>query len=286
MALQRFGGGRVKPGHDVRLRLIFNADDFGLHTSVNEAVEQAHSQGVLTAASLMVGSPGHEEAVAIARRMTTLAVGLHLVLTDGIPVLPAAQIPALTQANGRFRDDMAGMGLTLAVSATARAELRAEIDAQIARFAESGLTPDHINAHKHYHLHPVIFAQIAHAPGFPAMRIPFETGGPAIQNLWCRALRRRGLPSPDRVVGLRWSGAFTADPVLEALSRLQPGVTEFYFHPATRNDVPGGAPGYRYTDELAALTDARVIDAVAGIPRGGYAAMLTRRDDRLAVAQG
>ena len=267
------------------MRLIFNADDFGLHSSVNEAVEHAHTQGVLTAASLMVGSPGHAEAIAIARRTPSLATGLHLVLTDGLPVLPAAQIPALTQPNGRFRDDMAGMGLTLAVSTAARAELRAEIDAQIARFAETGLTPDHINAHKHYHLHPVIFALAARAPGFPTMRIPFEIGGPAMQNLWCRALRRRGLPAPDRVEGLRWSGAFTADRVLEALARLQPGITEFYFHTATSNDVPGGAPGYRYTDELAALTDPRVISAIADIPRGGYAAMLTARDDRFAIAR-
>lgn len=266
-------------------RLVFNADDFGLHVSVNEAVEQAHTQGVLTAASLMVGSPGHDEAVRISRHLPTLAVGLHLVLTDGVPVLPAARIPALTQPNGRFRDDMAGMGLTLAVSAAARAELRAEVDAQIARFAESGLRPDHINAHKHYHLHPTIFAAIAHAPGFPAIRIPFEIGGPALQNLWCRVLRRRGLPAPDRVAGLRWSGAFTAERVLQALTTLSPGVTEFYFHPATTDDVPGGAPGYRYRDELAALTDPRVIAAVASIPRGGYAAMLGARDDRAAVAR-
>jgi chitin disaccharide deacetylase len=267
------------------LRLIFNADDFGLHSSVNEAVERAHSDGVLTAASLMVGSPGHDEAVAVARRNPALAVGLHLVLTDGIPVLSPARIPALTQPNGRFRDDMAGMGLTLAISSAARAELRAEIDAQIARFTETGLIPDHINAHKHYHLHPVIFALAARAPGFPTMRIPFEVGGSTIQNLWCRALRRHGLPAPDRVVGLRWSGAFTAKRMLEALAQLPPGVTEFYFHPATRNDVPGGAPGYRYTDELAALTDPRVIAAVAGIPRGGYAAMIAARDDRSAVAR-
>lgn len=255
-------------------RLIFTADDFGLDTLVNDAVEQAHTQGVLTAASLMVGAPGHDEAVKIARRNPSLAVGLHLVLTDGVPVLPAVLIPALTQPNGRFRDDMAGMGLTLATSRAARAELRAEIDAQIARFAATGLTPDHINAHKHYHLHPVIFAAVARAPGFPAMRIPLETGGPVIQNLWCSVLRRHGLPAPNRVVGLRWSGAFTAERVLEALARLAPGVTEFYFHPATCNDVPGGAPGYRYTEELAALTDPRVIEAVVGIRRGGYAAML------------
>jgi len=172
---------------------------------------------------------------------------------------------------------MVGMSVTLATSRVARSELVAEVEAQLARFAETGLVADHINAHKHYHLHPVIFAiamRAARIGGFPTMRIPLETGGPAIQNLWCRVLRRHGLPAPDRVLGLRWSGAFTAERVLEGLRGLQPGVTEFYFHPATRDDVPGGARGYRYRDELAALTDPRVIEAAAHIPRGGYAAML------------
>jgi hopanoid biosynthesis associated protein HpnK len=261
----------------MRIRLIFNADDFGLHARVNEAVERAHGQGVLTAASLMVGSPGMDEAVAIARRMPSLAVGLHLVLTDGVPVLPAARIPALVQKNGRFRDDMAGLGLTLAVSREARAEMAAEIAAQFARFAETGLRADHINAHKHFHLHPLIGAaalRAARAAGFPAMRVPHEIGGPVLQNAWCRVMRATGLPAPDRVVGLRWSGAFTAERVLAALRQIPAGVSEFYFHPATSNDVPGGAPGYRYTDELAALIDPRVIEAVRHIPRGGYAAML------------
>jgi hopanoid biosynthesis associated protein HpnK len=270
------------------VRLIFNADDFGLHARVNEAVEHAHTQGVLTAASLMVGSPGMAEAVTIARRQPGLAVGLHLVLTDGVPVLPPGRIPALTQKNGRFRDDMASLGLTLAISPAARAELTAEIDAQIARFTETGLPCDHINAHKHFHLHPVIGAlavRAARAAGISTMRVPNEIGGPAIQNLWCRVMRATGLPAPDRVVGLRWSGAFTAERLLEALPRTPPGVTEFYFHPATSDDVPGGAPGYRYTDELAALTDPRVIAAVQGIPRGGYAAMLGLRDDRDGTVQ-
>ena len=44
--------------------LIITADDFGLHASVNRAVQQAHREGVLAAASLMVGSPAARDAVA------------------------------------------------------------------------------------------------------------------------------------------------------------------------------------------------------------------------------
>ena len=267
-------------------RIILNADDLGLAAPVNAAIETAHRKGVLTAASLMVGEPGLAEGVALARRNPGLAVGLHLTLTDGTPILPLDRIPALVQPNGRFRDDMAGLGLILATSRAARAQLRAEITAQFAAFRATGLACDHLNAHKHYHLHPVIAAiafREAARHGIRAVRIPWEPPGlvpgagrallPMI--LFLRRLAaRHGLRAPDRVVGLRWSGAFTADRLAAVLTRLPPGVTEIYLHPATTGGFPGAAPGYRYAEELAALTDPRVRAAAARYATGGYTAML------------
>jgi predicted glycoside hydrolase/deacetylase ChbG (UPF0249 family) len=37
--------------------IIVTADDFGVAREINDAVEQAHRAGVLTAASLMIGAP-------------------------------------------------------------------------------------------------------------------------------------------------------------------------------------------------------------------------------------
>ena len=59
----------------MRRRLILTADDFGLSPEVNAAVERAHREGVLTAASLMVGERAAPEAVEVARRNPRLAVG-------------------------------------------------------------------------------------------------------------------------------------------------------------------------------------------------------------------
>lgn len=275
-------------------RLIFTADDLGLAAETNQGIERAHREGVLTAASLMVGEAGFEEGVRVARANPGLAVGLHLTLTDGVPVLPAAQIPALTQKNGRFRDDMAALGLLLALSPIARAELAAEVAAQMGRFTETGLACDHVNAHKHYHLHPLIGAalmQAAAGAGVRCIRLPWEPGAlvrsvdPASPRQaewalkpWCATLRKRArnwnLLAPDQVVGLAWSGHFEAARLLGVLPLLPEGVTELYFHPATAGGFPGSAPGYAYGGELAALCDPRVAEAVAGIPRGGYAAML------------
>ncbi|MBV8473575.1 MAG: ChbG/HpnK family deacetylase, partial [Hyphomicrobiales bacterium] len=135
-------------------RLVVNADDFGLAPEVNEAVERAHRRGVLSAASLMVAAPAASDAVMRARRMPTLSVGLHLVLVEGDPATPAAEIPALVNASGRLRADLVTYGSAIAFSAAARRQIQREIRAQFEAFRATGLPLDHVNTHQHYHLHP------------------------------------------------------------------------------------------------------------------------------------
>lgn len=267
-------------------RVILTADDLGLSGQVNAAIEQAHREGILTAASLMVAEAAAAEGMAVARRNPALAVGLHLTLTDGTPCLPAERIPALVRADGRFRDDLAGLSLALLTSAAARAQARAEIAAQIAAFRATGLVCDHLNAHKHFHLSPPVAAialRAAAAAGIRCIRIPWEP--PALVpgaargmwplTAWLRRLAaRHGLSAPDRVVGLAWTGRFSADRLAAVLPRLPPGVTEVYLHPATAGGFPGAAAGYDYPGELAALLDPRARAAAAGLATGGYRAML------------
>src|SRR5436309_15427888 len=97
-------------------RLIVTADDFGLSLPINEAVEKAHRQGVLSAASLMVGAPAAEDAVSRARSLRSLGVGLHLTLLEGRPVLPPAKVPGLVEPDGRFSSDPFRFGVALFLS--------------------------------------------------------------------------------------------------------------------------------------------------------------------------
>ncbi len=260
--------------------LIVTADDFGAALAVNEAVEQAHVEGILTAASLMVSGAAVDDAVARARRLPDLGVGLHIVLADGAPVLPPERVPALVGADGRFRESMLRTALTIAGSPAARAQLHAEIEAQFQAFAATGLPLDHVNAHKHFHLHPMIASAIlAIGPryGMKAMRAPVEPGTTPALRWWAGLLggraRARGLAVNDRVVGLAWSGAFDAVRMRRAVSEIDSGLTEIYCHPATSDTWAGHAPGYRYRDELAALTDPAVAQALAarGVSRGSFA---------------
>ena len=273
-------------------RLVVTADDFGLSTEVNEAVERAHRDGILTAASLMVGAPAAAEAVRIARANPSLRVGLHLVLVEAAPVLPPARIPALVDARGMFRSDMARAGAAMFFRPSVRRQLRAEVEAQFEAYAATGLALDHVDAHKHFHLHPTIAGALIAAGrrrGARAVRVPAEPAAvvrgidpaaprlvPAVTAPFTRALGARlrgaGFSVPDRVFGLAWSGAMTGDRIRAVLDRLPDGLTEGYTHPATAGGFAGSAPGYRYADELAGLTDPAVRAAAdrSGARRGGY----------------
>jgi hopanoid biosynthesis associated protein HpnK len=241
----------------------------------------------------MVGGAAVEDAVARARRLPDLRVGLHLALTDARPLLPPARLRGLVKRDGTFRDDMARVGLELAARPGLRRRLAAEVATQFQAFADTGLPLDHVNAHRHFHLHPYVARvtfRCARRHGAKATRVPAEPwrlvrsidpagrgwAGPLLgpwTMLLRRLARRAGLVAPDRVFGLAWSGAFTRERVEAVLDRLPEGSTELYFHPATRAGFPGAAPGYRYADELAALTAPSVHERAArpDVRRIGYA---------------
>ena len=272
--------------------LIVTADDFGAAVEVNKAVERAHRDGILSAASLMVAGPAAHDAVARAKAMPGLRVGLHLVLVEGRPVLPAAAVPDLVDKNGAFRTDMARAGAAMFFWPRVRAQLRAEIEAQFAAFEATGLRLDHVNAHKHFHLHPTIAALIVTlgaAHGVRGARVPLEprtvlarvekrepSGLAALTRPFARSLknrfRRAGIGSPDQVFGLAWSGAMTHARLAGLIENLPDGLSEIYLHPAT-GPYPGSAPGYCYREELAALTDPALPGLIGarGIRMGGYA---------------
>jgi chitin disaccharide deacetylase len=261
-------------------QLVITADDFGAAPPVNDAVEAAHLHGVLSAASLMVAAPAAADAIVRARRLPSLRVGLHLVLVEGTPVLPASKVSHLIDSNGQLRSDLAAFGTTLAFNRRARQQLAAEIQAQFAAFRDSGLTLDHCNGHKHFHLHPVVaslLTELGPRFGLRAVRVPLEplrvlkdveprtAWSPArLISAFALMLRRRvraaGLLAADQVFGLQWSGQMTSERLGGLIRKLPEGLSEIYLHPATE-PFPGCAPGYRYREELQALMAPAVIAA-------------------------
>ena len=114
-------------------QIILNADDFGRHALINEAVRRAAADGLLRSASLMAGEPAFSEAVAIAKVTPALGVGVHLTLIDGCPVLPPEEIPSLVDDAGRFRPDHTAFARDYLAGRVRRADIRRELAAQIAK---------------------------------------------------------------------------------------------------------------------------------------------------------
>jgi hopanoid biosynthesis associated protein HpnK len=271
--------------------LIITADDFGAAPEVNEAVERAHRDGVLSAASLMVSGRAAADAVARAKALPSLKVGLHLVLVEGRPVLPPASVPDLVDGHGFFRTDMARAGAAMFLRPKVGAQLAREIEAQFAAFAATGLVLDHVNAHKHFHLHPTIAAlmlKTGQAYGARGARVPLEpqqvlakieayrpSAVTVLTRPFARGLKRRfvraGMAAPDQVFGLAWSGAMHTGRLKGLITHLPEGISEIYLHPALCA-YPGSAPGYAYGAELAALLDPEVKRLIGqgNIRIGGY----------------
>lgn len=242
-------------------RLIVNADDFGRSASINEAVIRAHREGILTTASLMVNEPECAAAVQLAKACPRLGVGLHLTLLMGRAALAPAQIPGLVNARGEFSDAPAATGARYFFRRELRAQLRAEIHAQFARFRATGLTLDHVNGHLHMHLHPVVFDILmrdAAELGIAHLRLtrePFWMDFPlAAGNRLYRAshaliylflswnaaarLRRLRIQHTRRVFGLLQNARVNEAYVLKLLPLLPLGDSELYSHPSLDEFLP------------------------------------------------
>ena len=223
----------------------------------------------------MVGGAAARDAVLRARRLPTLSVGLHLVVTRGRPVLKPAEIPALVDREGRLPESLARAGFRYFLLPAARRQLRMEVRAQFAAFRETGLPLDHVSVHNHMQLHPTILGLILEAvrgDAPPPVRLPYEpflpswradregSAGRLLSWLflypWAGLVRRRlesdDVPCNASLFGMRDTGRMATDRVLGLLAHLPPGVSEIHFHPACREP----------DRDLEALTSRDVADAL------------------------
>lgn len=190
-------------------RLIVNADDFGISHGVNRGIIEAHTDGIVTSASLMVRRGPAEEAAAMAGQHPGLGLGLHLDLGEWI------------YRDGRWeaRYEVVGTDDANAVEA--------EIERQVDRFIElcQG-PPDHLDSHQHVHLTEPVMAlvdRIAARLGVPVRRRHPEV---AYQSLYGQD--RDGTPLHQNIAPPAY---------VRAIAELGPGITEFGCHPGYAADL-------------------------------------------------
>jgi predicted glycoside hydrolase/deacetylase ChbG (UPF0249 family) len=270
--------------------LVVNGDDFGLTDGVNRGIVDAHTKGILTSASIFPNAPATEAGFALAARVPTLGVGIHLTLVDGTPVLPASQVPTLAP-DGSFRATWVEFIAALFARRIALAEIERELTAQVDRVRSAGIRPTHLDGHKHVHTYPPVFAIVANIArrfAIPTVRIPRERPGlrlflssmlesrarrQAIENAALRSwadrdrlvLARQGLPPAPAFAGRVLTGLFTEDSLCRLIAACGPGVTELMMHPGYVDaalDVVRTRLRRERAGEVRLLTSASVIDAV------------------------
>ncbi|MGG2094546.1 chitin disaccharide deacetylase [Bacillus sp. S13(2024)] len=131
------------------IRLIVNADDFGLTRGVNYGIVDAHVNGLVNSTTMMMNMPEVEHAVQLAKEYKTLGVGVHLVLTAGKPLLP--DVPSLVKEDGSFHSQS-----TVWEGNIDPHDVQREWTAQIEKFLSYGLTPTHFDSHHHVHALPIL----------------------------------------------------------------------------------------------------------------------------------
>jgi predicted glycoside hydrolase/deacetylase ChbG (UPF0249 family) len=227
-------------------RLVVNADDLGLHPSLDAGILRAHREGIVTSATLLAMGPTAPEAAERARAQG-LAVGLHLALSTRLP--PAAPVHAVPSVapGGRLRGSWADFTKAWLSGAVRRGEVEVELASQLQRARELGVTVDHLDGHQHLHL-------------LPGIR-------PVVEALAAR--ERLPLRWPDalpRVKWLRAPGPAVKAAVLAVLARVPP-----WSAPGVRRVSAGGV------FEAGRLTEASPAGPAGDAASGGLRARAATR---------
>lgn len=133
------------------IRVIINADDFGMREESNQAIYEAHQAGRLNSASLLVDGAAVETAVQMAHQCPNLGVGLHLNVDQFFGFdIDGYYGRTLSNVNpDRYREAVQNLPA-----------IEADLDAQFSRFTEFGLTISHVDSHHNPHLLPEIFQSV------------------------------------------------------------------------------------------------------------------------------
>jgi chitin disaccharide deacetylase len=240
--------------------LIVNADDLGWTEGVNLGIAEAHGNGIVTSASLLANGKAFASGVELALGRQGLGVGVHLNLSDGVPIAPKELVSTVLNDQGEFAGGPESILMKLARRAIALEEVEEEWDAQICKVREAGIAPTHLDGHKHVQMLPGLFEialRLAKRHEIGAIRISHETsslrsalssgenqhGGQVIkQGVQARGLKllardareqaaHAGIATVDYFCGIAQTGELTREGLSTLLRGLPEGNTELMCHP-------------------------------------------------------
>lgn len=276
-------------------RIIVNADDFGFSPGITDGIIEAHRDGILTSTTVAANMPAAGEAVARLAEVPSLAVGIHLNVTQGPPLSEAGK--ALAGPDGLMNWTTNKLVLATLTRPRLIKAILAECEAQIQWLLAKGLAPTHIDSHRHVHAYWPIFIGVVklakrydiallrrHREVLPRGNWP---EAPAKQVMTRRLLNllgascsllAPGVLATDGTWGVAHTGLIDSQFLIEAARRIGPGVIEIMTHPGYADDVDISVTRLRESRraELESLCDQRVRQAFdeEGIQLIDYSALI------------
>ena len=255
--------------------LIVNADDYGHTPGVSKGIRESHLHGIVTSTTVMMNMPGVETALQQAvQECPRLELGVHLVLTTGVPLLPALQVRSLVGEDRNFPGESATIRQLTYIDLN---EVRAEWGAQIDRFCSiTGHPPGHLDSHHHISfLSPGLFQVMLELASVYGCAVRFPGGELIIEILSEYSLQQAreclrddlGLLAryrprrPDHFYHGFYGENASRTGLLEMLENLSAGVTEMMCHPGYVDDALEQNSDYcqERRHELSILTSHEVL---------------------------
>ena len=136
--------------------LIINADDFGYKSSVNKAILYCYENEIINSTSLMVNTPGFEEAVEMIHSNGIIKnVGVHVNLASESP-LTDFRDKSYLRKDGKWNKQNTGRK-TGYLSAQGKKSFFNEIEAQVLKAQKFDIKITHLDSHCHLHTLPALY---------------------------------------------------------------------------------------------------------------------------------
>ncbi len=127
------------------MRLIINADDFGLSKSITDGIVDGIKGGYITSTNIMANMPYTKYAVEEALKNNLKSVGIHINLTVGKPII---KNPILIDENGVFLYNRKQIENPYLTYESVYNEIMAQFDA-INKYSKGEIKINHITTHHH-----------------------------------------------------------------------------------------------------------------------------------------
>jgi predicted glycoside hydrolase/deacetylase ChbG (UPF0249 family) len=234
--------------NDNKLKVIINADDYGISSGVTEGIVKGFLEGIVTDTTIMINMDGSKLAVQLAKEHN-IPVGLHLVLTKGAPLLPPQEVKTLVNNEGEFKSTNKSIWENLDLH-----EVKNELEAQVKKFLQTGLELTHIDSHHHVHrFGPILDAtmDIAKRLGVPLRQTDEIVKGKIVS---------KGIVTTDYFISDFYGEGATVENLKRILTTHNTGVIEVMCHPGLPDNWINQNSSYnkKREEELKILTSPEI----------------------------